>query len=385
MRLLSLILLAALSLPADEVRLKDGRVVEGKVTERGDTIRVQGEHGAVSFPRDKVEKVTYGPTRREQLAERRAAIADDDVDALFELAGWCEFEGLLKERDALLARCLEIDPQHDGANEVLGRVKLYGRWMTAEQAAEAQGLVNWGGQWIPKEEKALRDALAAQASLAHEVRRRVSDLTVQLVSGDRVQREEAEALLSQVPAEVRLQGLADTLAHPDPEVRVYAARGLALLAGKDAAEPLAERVLVEGDKEVHRAVVEALRGIEGADPTPVFAARLTSKDVEVRIRAELALGEFPNTRVAPILVDMLENTTYYQGGTGFVVERGFVPPRDEPDRPVLPEDPALRLVERERKALIWALSKITGVNMGLDIARWRVILEVIEKRRDEGK
>lgn len=385
MRTVALILLLALSLFADEIRLKDGRVIEGKVVEDGDTVRVQGDHGAVSFSRDKVAKITIGPTRREQFEARRAALAADDVDGLFELAGWCDVEGFLRERDELLARCLEIDSQHDGVNEVLGRVKFDGKWMTPDEAAEAQGLVNWGGEWIPREEKALRDALSAEANLRHQVRRRVLELTLQQVQGDRVQREEAAALLSQVPPESRLQGLADTLSHADPEVRSFAAKGLGALGGKDAVEPLAERVLAEGDKAVYDSVVESLRGIEGADPTPIFAARLTEKDVDLRLRAEIALGEFPNESVAPILVDMLENTTYYQGGSALVVEEGFVPPRDGRPRPVLPEDQATVMMERERKALRYALTRITGVDMGLDIARWRVILELIRKRQEKGK
>lgn len=385
MRISILILAAALPIAADEVRLKDGRVIEGNVVEDGETVRIQGEHGGVSFRRDMVVKITYGPTRKEVFAQRLAAIREGDVDGLFDLAGWCEAEGMLRERDQLLKRCLEIDPQHDGANEVLGRVKYDGRWMTAEQAAEAQGLVNWGGQWIPKEEKALREALAASASLSQQLRRRVAELTVQQVVGDAVQREEAQALLSQVPPELRRQGFADSLAHPDPEVRSSSAKGLAALAGKGAVEPLAERVLVENDKGVYAQVVAALRGIEGADPTPVFASRLTAQEVDLRIRAELALGEFPNEAVAPILVDMLENTTYHQSGSAIIVEEGFVPPRGGSPRPVLPEDESTPMVERERKAILFALSKITGVNMGLDIARWRVILELIRKRQGEGK
>ncbi|MEK7867657.1 MAG: HEAT repeat domain-containing protein [Planctomycetota bacterium] len=385
MRTAALILALALPLAADEVRLKDGRVIEGKVVEDGDTVRVQGQHGAVSFSRDKVAKITIGPTRREQFGARRASLAADDIDGLFELAGWCDVEGFLRERDELLARCLELDPQHDGANEVLGRVKFNGKWMTAEEAAEAQGLVNWGGEWIPKEEKALRDALSAEANLAHQVRRRVAELTLQQVQGDRVQREEAAALLSEVPPESRLQGLSDALDHSDAEVRSFAAEGLATLGGKDAVQPLAERVLAEGDKAVYDSVVAALRGIEGADPTPIFAARLTDKDVDLRFRAEIALGEFPNESVAPILVDMLENTTYYQGGTALIVEEGLVPPRDGRPRPALPEDQATVMMERERKALRYALSRITGVDMGLDIARWRVILELIRKRQEKGK
>ncbi|GEM_PF-4110892 len=385
MRTAALILALALPLTADEVRLKDGRVIEGKVVEDGDTIRVKGEHGAVSFSRDKVLKLTYGPTRREQYAQRLAAVAEDDLTGLFELAGWCDVEGFLRERDQLLARCLEIDPQHDGVNEVLGRVKVDGKWMTSDEAAEAQGLVNWAGEWIPREEKALRDALSAEANLRHQVRRRVFELTLQQAQGDRVQREEATALLSTVPPESRLQGLGDALSHPDPEVRSFVAKGFAELGGKDAVEPLAERVLLEGDKAAYDAVVGALRGIEGADPTPIFAARLTEKDVDLRLRAEIALGEFPSETVAPMLVDMLENTTYYSGGSAIIIEEGFVPPRGGPPRPDLPEDHATVMMERERKALRYALSRITGVDMGLDIARWRVILELIRKRQEKGK
>lgn len=386
MRAAVLLLFAALAF-ADEVHLRDGRVIEGKVSEEGDIIRVQGEHGSVSFRRDQVASISHGPTHREEYASRLAALADDDADGHFQLASWCESVGLSRERDAQLARTLEIDPQHEGANQVLGRVKWQGKWMTAEEAADAQGLVNWGGTWIPREEKRLRDAMVEAASIDHQVRKRALELTLAEVKGNAVDREQAEASLSAVPNGVRLRALCDAATNEDPEVRTFAAKGAAILGGKEVVPLLAERLLYENDKDVFLAIAAAIRGVAGADPTPLFAERLTEKDVEIRIRAEYALGEFPSNKdVAPVLVDMLETTTHFQGGTAVIIQEGAVPSRHG-ERPEvrLPEDEGTILMERERKALIYALSKITGVNMGLDISRWRVILEVIRKKDDRGK
>ncbi len=373
---------------ADEVHLRDGRVIEGKVSEEGDTIRVQGEHGSVSFRRDQVLSITHGPTHREEYASRLAALADTDAEGHFQLASWCEAVGLMRERDKELARTLEIDSQHEGANQILGRVKWQGKWMTAEEAADAQGLVNWGGQWIPREEKRLRDEMAAAASIDHQVRKRTLELTIVEAKGNAVDREEAEVSLSAVPNEVRLRALCDAIPNEDPEVRSFAAKGAALLGGKEVVPLLAERLLYENDKDVFLAIAGAIRGIAAADPAPFFAEHLADRDVEIRIRAEYALGEFPSNKdAAPGLVDMLENTTHYQGGAGVIIHGGDVPSRPgvPPPPDPLPVDEGTVMMERERKAILYALAKITGVNMGLDIARWRVILEVIRKKDDKGK
>src|SRR5690606_197268 len=103
------------------------------------------------------------------------ALAKDDADGHFELARFAEERRLRKQHQELLAKVLEIDPQHEGANQALGHVKYKGRWVSPterdrleqESRAEqmrAQGLVLHDGRWVtPEEQEKL-----AQGLVLHE-------------------------------------------------------------------------------------------------------------------------------------------------------------------------------------------------------------------------
>ena len=86
------------------------------------------------------------------------------ADEVWELALECEKRKLKADLKRLVARTLELDPQHAAANAHIGNVQHKGRWMTpaerdaaveAELAAEMakKGLVRWQDKWVTPEEK----------------------------------------------------------------------------------------------------------------------------------------------------------------------------------------------------------------------------------------
>lgn len=99
-----------------------------------------------------------GPTIKER--EKAARTADE----MWALALECDKKKLKADFKRLLARTLELDSQHAGANAHIGNVQHKGRWMTplerdaaveAEMAAEMakKGLVKWQDKWVTPEEK----------------------------------------------------------------------------------------------------------------------------------------------------------------------------------------------------------------------------------------
>jgi hypothetical protein len=160
---------AAGAAAADEVRLKDGRTLEGKVLEDGPggvkiRLRFGGE---VSFPRSEVASVERKDLPEEAIAKKRAALAADDAAGRWALAQEAKAQRLKKVHDELVAEVLRLDPGHREANEAAGNVLFEGKWVKAgdrdrlaaekEKAEkEAAGLVLHEGKWITPEE---RDAL----------------------------------------------------------------------------------------------------------------------------------------------------------------------------------------------------------------------------------
>ena len=164
----ALLLLSAAG-AADEVRLKDGRVLEGKILEEGPSeVKVRLRFGGdLTVPRADIASVERKDLPEEAVARKRAALDPKDAEGRWRLAQEAKDLKLRKVFDELVDEVLRIDPQHAPANEVRGNVLLGGRWMRpadrdrlvaeAERAEkEQQGLVEFQGRWVTPEE---RDAL----------------------------------------------------------------------------------------------------------------------------------------------------------------------------------------------------------------------------------
>ncbi|HYC77027.1 MAG TPA: hypothetical protein VEI02_05305 [Planctomycetota bacterium] len=161
---------------ADELKLKDGRTFEGKLTARDaerTTFRTCG--GELTFKSADVASVEIKPTRAEEYAARARELAPADVEGRFALACWCEAQGLYAERRAELRRVVEASPDHAEARAALGQVKVGERWLDREAALRAKGWVKRGDRWLSPEEDArlerLRKEKERRAALVGELRR----------------------------------------------------------------------------------------------------------------------------------------------------------------------------------------------------------------------
>lgn len=97
---------------------------------------------------------------RQAEFERRFAEARDDVDALWRLHGWTQTYGLEREGREVLRRVVELQPDDRRARELLGHIRVDGRWFEsqrkadryleekAEREAKAKGWVRYGDRWV---------------------------------------------------------------------------------------------------------------------------------------------------------------------------------------------------------------------------------------------
>lgn len=148
---------------ADYLILDDGRRVEGKiVAENAKEVRIKTSVGELVFARASIKELKREKTRDEVYAERLATCktAEDS----YQLGLWCEEQKLPKRAEENYSRALELDADHAGARAKLGFVRYAGEWMTpaqrdqrqAEELASekrAKGLVQYGDRWVTPEDK----------------------------------------------------------------------------------------------------------------------------------------------------------------------------------------------------------------------------------------
>ncbi|RKY21138.1 MAG: hypothetical protein DRQ55_05335 [Planctomycetota bacterium] len=160
---LLLMLVAAASAHADVIHYKDGRKLEGVIVERSaSSLRVETSFGSIDVALSKIDHIEERLTPGQELAQRRGQIADDDAGALWVLATWADEHRLRKQHQSLVHAVLLAAPEHEGANLVLGRVRVDGLWMEPNEVEayrerladerRAQGLVLHEGAWVPEAE-----------------------------------------------------------------------------------------------------------------------------------------------------------------------------------------------------------------------------------------
>jgi hypothetical protein len=98
-----------------------------------------------------------------ELTKRKKEAGKDPV-ALWKVYEWCKEQKKEKEGKAILKDILKIDPNHKEANIALGNLYYDGKWFEnqkkideykkqkEDEAKLAQGLVQYKGEWVPKED-----------------------------------------------------------------------------------------------------------------------------------------------------------------------------------------------------------------------------------------
>ena len=183
----ALLVAASLSaaISADEVFLKGGGRLSGKITSRTATsVEVDVGAGKIAVPASTVLRIEEGRSPLHEYEDRAAQLAAGDVDGWVALGDWAKSRGLSSQAREAYHRALAASPLDARANAALGNVQVGGRWMSEEESYKAKGFVQFEGDWMtPAEQQALQRERAAEDARDRE----------QLANESRVREAEARA------------------------------------------------------------------------------------------------------------------------------------------------------------------------------------------------
>lgn len=167
---------------ADIVVLKNGRRLEGRVVEDGDSVTVHTRFGSIKLARSQIQSIETSRTVLDELQERAAAlqeriqkekpVAAAQGQLWYGLAQWCGENQLERAREENLQRAIAADPDQALARQALGFVKVNGAWVSGNERQQALGLVRYKDQWVTPEARddAERAAAAARQDDAERAR-----------------------------------------------------------------------------------------------------------------------------------------------------------------------------------------------------------------------
>jgi hypothetical protein len=129
---------------ADEVFLKGGGRLSGRILSRGETtIEVDVGAGRIGVPASSVLRIEEGRSPLHEYEERAGRLAPGDVEGWVALGEWASAKGLGTQAREAYHRARAASPDDPRANEALGNVLLNGRWVSEEESYRARGYVQW--------------------------------------------------------------------------------------------------------------------------------------------------------------------------------------------------------------------------------------------------
>jgi hypothetical protein len=197
--------LGTVTLHADEVFLKGGGRVSGRVLSRTDTsIEIDVGAGRVTVPMSSVLRIEERRSALDEYHERAERLRPGDVPGWTDLARWAAAQQLTTQARQAWLRVLEVAPADAAANTALGRVLVDGRWLPEEDAYRARGYVRFEGRWIPADEQkamiARREAEAEARQARIEAHLRVREAEARAREAEaRARQAEAEEAAAATP------------------------------------------------------------------------------------------------------------------------------------------------------------------------------------------
>jgi hypothetical protein len=160
--------LAALALAAaasaDEITLKDGRVLKGDVTsDDGKVVKIELRKGSVTVDKTDVVSIVEKPTAEQEYEARKAKLDVGNARAHLELGTWCAKNDLPEEAVRHFLEAHRLDSSLDAAAVELKARDWHlvdGVWQDPDTYYPALGWLKLGGTWYHPVEHAWRSALA---------------------------------------------------------------------------------------------------------------------------------------------------------------------------------------------------------------------------------
>lgn len=391
MGLLALLLLAATAACADEVELTSGAVVEGRVEDLGDSIKLVKSNGSAVYPKSMIRKITPKKTVEEIYEDKSRELKADDLDGRLKLARWCAEKKLAKEAVAEFKKAVLLDGENEEARTGAGFQKVDGKWLTEDEANAARGLVKHKGRWVTPEQRDLDLALEEQKELDKALQAEVGRQLANLKSNDEKKRADAVAALAKIDDKHKAKQFIAAIPSPNREVRKFLYQELGRMKEAAAIRPLVRRSLWDEDEDLRPVAYRAVQDIGHPDTALFYVPFLAEESISARIRCVDAMGIFKDFRVVPALCQALDNNVeltkmYDREGEQMQQVAGRVVvlsdgssvqlPRLVRVRPHDPLDKNSRSkLQQEKAMIINTLGTITGQSFGDDTAKWRAWLE----------
>jgi tetratricopeptide (TPR) repeat protein len=197
--LFALALLSCAAASADEVYLKGGGRVSGRVLQRTATsVEIDVGAGTITVPASRVERIVEGRSPLDEYYERAGVLDPGDREGWAALGRWASDQGLATQSREAYRRVLAVDPADAEANQALGNVQVNGRWMTEEEGYRARGYVQFEGEWMTPAEQ---QAITAERAQAESDRARAAAEARARQAEQRAEEAEARAVAAEKAAE----------------------------------------------------------------------------------------------------------------------------------------------------------------------------------------
>lgn len=282
---------------ADEVRLHDGRVLVGKVVQKGDTLEVTTRDGVVVVQQSEVRERIADETLRANLAAL-ARTAGDTTFANLQLAMQARASGLEPEMWRHLDRAIALRPQVQVSEGLQRRLTDF--------------LAQLEPEVLPRRFRAAT------------TRVRVHQLLDLVHASTGVGRSAAieELLVREPAADQDLRTEARRNGNPRQRIAALAALQRRQLAGNDRF--VLRTAILDGSEQVRQAAIGLGRATIGSDDLEYMAAGLTHSNPKVRIRTAEALGEIGRPEAVKWLVHAGPTAGVGLAGGGANGERGHI-------------------------------------------------------------
>jgi hypothetical protein len=232
------LLIAAVSATADELHLKDGRLLTGRVLEDGDRYAVVDRDSKHVVKKSEVAEFVKKKSFMDEFGDRLAKLPADDAEAIFEFGRWLDENEWASRAKLAYAEVLDLDPDHRGARRALGYSLYEGAWVSPDELNRRKGLVEFEGRWYTKHDlEELKKQIEGDEKLRQGFaeRRQVNDKLNKIMRGfatlDKKQRQGAYDDLTRYAEELNspeIRKLADdSKAWYDERARVICASYLA--------------------------------------------------------------------------------------------------------------------------------------------------------------
>lgn len=304
---------------ADRIVVRNGPAIKGKAIldeAHPDQYLVFGERGRtpIVLKRARVARIDPEPSILDEYVIRRKALGTvtsgaPAAQAEYDLGLWCEGHKLPDLAFVHFEGSIKRDQSFAPGHRKLGHAEHDGKWLTPAELKAAQGFILYRGKWITPEEKAQKDAEATASAEQQSWMRRLSGLRQAILGGGESKGRDAEAQLLAIREAEAVHPIVRTFGNDaEPALRKLGARVLSGIPGPEASAALVARLLAEADEDVRTTTMAELAKSKEGNIVPKLAQGLQSKSLAVINRAAWALGNLKAVDAVPKLIPVLTSS-----------------------------------------------------------------------------